>query len=176
MARYVITGALGAGKTSVLALLAEQYETVAEPARVLIAEHRDATGESTLDHRPGLFLERLIARSIEDHSSSADSTVTVFDRGVPDCAAYAAAYELDTGSALDAADRYRYDDPVFVAPPWEEIYSTDTMRRATFAQAEAFYGHVTKTYAQLGYDLVELPKASVGERAELITGHIEAGT
>jgi predicted ATPase len=176
MARYVITGGLGVGKTSVLSLLKPRYETVAEPARELIAEHRKTTGEATLDHRPELFVELLISRSIEHHAAASPSAVTVFDRGVPDCIAYAMAYEVNIGPALDAASRYRYESPVFVASPWEEIYSTDDMRRATFAQAEAFYTYVVETYERLGYQMIELPRTSVEERTAFIIDHIEART
>jgi len=118
MARFVITGGLGVGKTSVLSLLKPRYETVAEPAREVIAEHRHTSGEATLDHRPELFVEMLISRSIENHTAASPSALTVFDRGVPDCIAYAMAYELDPGPALEAASRYRYEDPVFIASPW----------------------------------------------------------
>ncbi len=45
----MITGGLGVGKTSLLSLLNRQYETVAEPARELIAEQRETSGEATLD-------------------------------------------------------------------------------------------------------------------------------
>jgi predicted ATPase len=174
MARYVITGGLGVGKTSVLSLLKPRYETVAEPARELIAEHRKSTGEATLDHRPELFVELLISRSIENHAAASPSAVTVFDRGVPDCIAYAMAYDLDIGPALDAASRYRYESAVFVASPWEEIYSTDDMRRATFAQAEAFHSYVVEAYERLRYQVIELPKTSVEERAAFLVEHIES--
>ena len=87
MPRYVVTGGLGTGKTSVVSALSRDVETVAEPARELIAEHQAATGEPTLDHRPGLFVERLIARSLEKFHSASASVVTVFDRGLPDSGA-----------------------------------------------------------------------------------------
>lgn len=176
MARFVITGGLGVGKTSLLSLLNRQYETVAEPARELIAEHRATSDEATLDQRPELFVEKLISRSIEKYTTASSSAVTVFDRGVPDCIAYAMAYELSIGPALDAASRYRYEVPAFIASPWEEIYSTDDMRRATFAQAVAFYSYVVEAYERLGYQMVELPKTSVEERAAFIIDHIEART
>lgn len=176
MARYVITGGLGVGKTSVLSLLKPRYETAAEPARELIAEHRNTTSEATLDHRPELFVELLIARSIENHTAASSSAVTVFDRGVPDCIAYAMAYELNISPALDAASRHRYENPVFVASPWEEIYSTDDIRRATFAQAEAFYSYVVEAYQRLKYQIIELPKTPVEERTAFIIDHIEART
>lgn len=173
MARFVITGGLGVGKTSLLSLLNRQYETVAEPARELIAQHRETSDDVSLDQQPELFVEKLISRSIEKYTIASSSAVTVFDRGVPDCIAYALAYELDIGPAWDAASRYPYEDSVFIASPWEEIYTTDDMRRATFAQAETFYAYVVEADKGLGYQIIELPKASVDERAAFVVDYIE---
>jgi predicted ATPase len=174
MARFVITGGLGVGKTTLLSFLGSRYVTVAEPARELIAEHRSNAAETVLDQRPELFVELLISRSIEKHRVASGSGITLFDRGVPDCVAYAMAYDLDTGPAWDAASRYSYGHPVFIAPPWEEIYTTDDMRRATFTQAEAFHAYVVEAYERLGYPLVELTQASVEERAALVIEHLGA--
>lgn len=117
MPRFVITGGLGTGKTSVIPLLPREIETVPEPARELIAEHRAATGEPTLDHRPEPFVERLVQRSIENYRSASDVARTVFDRGLPDCVAYAAVYGIDTQTAVEAANQYRYETEVFVLHP-----------------------------------------------------------
>ena len=172
MAKYVITGGLGTGKTSVLALLEGSVATVAEPGRELIAEHRAETKKSSLDHDPELFVERLVERSIHNYRSAASEAVTVFDRGIPDCVAYAVVYGLSTRRAMEAALVHRYEDPVFVAPPWEEIYRTDEMRTATFSQAEAFHAEVIRAYELMGYELIELPRVSVEERAALIAAHL----
>ena len=64
---------------------------------------------------------------------------------------------------------------MFSASPWEEIYTTDDMRRATFAQAEAFHANVVEAYHLLGYQIVDLPKTSVQERAAFIVNYIEDG-
>lgn len=172
MSRYVVTGGLGTGKTSVVSALASDFTIVAEPARELIAEHADATGESTLDTRPELFVERLIARSIAKYHSVPASQIAVFDRGLPDCVAYATVCGLDPAAALEAASGHCYEPTVFVTDPWKEIYTTDDMRRATFDQAEDFHAHVVAAYTKLGYELVELPKAPVAERAAFIRAHI----
>jgi predicted ATPase len=172
MPRYVITGGLGTGKTSVMSALGDGVTIMPEPARQLIAEHRGLTGEFTLDDRPDLFVERLTARSVKNYRSVADPTVAVFDRGIPDCVAYASVYGIDTRPALEAAVAYSYENPVFVAPPWEEIYTTDDMRKATFAEAEAFHAEVISTYDRLGYELVEIPKMPVAERASFVLTHI----
>lgn len=176
MPRFVVTGAPGTGKTSVISLLSDRYPTVSEPARALIAQHARETGEATLDDRPELFLERLIKRSIDDFSSVADTVVAFFDRGLVDSVAYATAFGLDPQPVLNVATRYRYDSPVFIAPPWREIYTPDALRRATFEQVEAFDVALRSAYLQLGYRLVELPRNTPIERAESITAHLRAGS
>lgn len=171
--RFVITGGLGVGKTALLEELNERVVTVAEPARELIAEHKVATGETSLDHRPELFVSRLIARSIEKHESVVGAGIAVFDRGIPDCVAYATALDVDASTAVRAAMLRRYEDPVFVATPWRDIYRSDEMRRATFEQAKAFYSHIVTAYESLGYELLELPNTTVAARAALVLAHID---
>jgi predicted ATPase len=172
MRRIVVTGAPGTGKTSVVSLLGDRHMTVSEPARELIAEHAAKTGEATLDGRPELFLRRLVQRSIDDFKSVADAAVVFFDRGLPDCVAYAAVFGMDPEPIFEQANRYRYESPVFIAPPWKEIYTRDALRRATFAQVEAFDLHLRSAYVRLGYELIELPRASPRRRVELITEHL----
>lgn len=170
--RYVITGGLGVGKTSLLAALSSEFTTLAEPARELIAEHRAATGEPTLDERPQTFVSRLIDRSIAKYHSVPDSAVAIFDRGLPDCLAYAVVSGVDSRRALEISGRLRYDAPVFVAPPWKEIYANDEMRRATFEQAETFYEEIVSAYDRLDYELIELPRAPIEARVEVIRPHL----
>ncbi len=168
MLRYVITGAPGTGKTSILEALAHIGDVVAEPARELIAEHRYATGERSLDESPELFVNRLIARSIEKFDAAQPGHRTFFDRGLPDCIAYASVFGVDTRAALAAAQARRYADRVFVAPPWEEIYTTDDMRQATYRQVVTIHNELVAVYERLDYELVELPRESVAERAKLV--------
>ncbi len=172
MRRYVITGAPGTGKTALVEALAHVGTIVGEPARELISEHRAATGERSLDGSPALFVERLIARSIEKFDAAPDDVVVLYDRGLPDCVAYARVLGVDAGPARDAAAGRRYAEPVFVAPPWEAIYSVDDMRRATFDQVTAFHDEVVGAYEELGYDLFELPKVPLAERADVVMGFL----
>lgn len=173
--RYVLTGAPGTGKTAVVAALSGVVATVLEPARLVIAEHAAATGEPTLDGRPELFVERLIDRSLSDFDAVPDGRATLFDRGAPDCAAYAAAFGLDPEPVLERVAAARYDTPVFVAPPWEAIYTTDELRHATFDQVVAFDAHVRWAYERLEYETIDLPRASPEDRATFIVARIDAG-
>lgn len=172
MRRYVITGAPGTGKTALVEALAHVGTIVGEPARELISEHREATGERSLDGSPGLFVDRLIARSIEKFDAAPDDDVVLYDRGLPDCVAYARMLGVDAGPALDAAAGRRYADPVFVAPPWEAIYSKDDMRRATFEDVTTFHDEIVAAYDTFGYEMVELPRAPIVERADVVAAFL----
>ena len=70
---------------------------------------------------------------------------------------------------MAGADR-RYSNPVFICPPWSDIYTTDDMRKATFEQVEAFHRVLVSAYQTEGYDLVEIPRAPVPQRAEFVEG------
>ena len=166
--RIVITGAPGTGKTSLLTGLRRWGSVVPEPARILIAEHEAATGEPSLDHRPDLFVDRLLARSIDAFEHPPASDVVFYDRGLPDCITYAHIYGLDEGPARRASAQRRCHVRVFICPPWREIYVTDDLRRATFEQVESFHASLVDEYNALGYELVSIPKTSVEERVAFV--------
>lgn len=168
MPRFIVTGTFGTGKSALIAALSADVATVSEPARELIAEHRLATGEESLDGRPRVFVSRLIERSLEKYQSVEEAQVVVFDRGLPDCIAYAQILGCDSEPASAVASMHRYAPTVFYLPPWKEIYHTDDMRRATFVQSEMFDAEVRRTYESLGYELVTVPKAPIDERAVLV--------
>lgn len=168
MRRIIVTGAPGTGKTSLLTALKDSFDVVPEPARPIIANHRAATGEPNFDGRPERFVDLLIQRSIEDFRKVRPETTTVFDRGLPDYVAYAMAGGIDSDQTLAAARQHRYDEPVFIAPPWAKIYTTDEMRLATFEQVERFHASLTWAYQELGYELIELAKADVRSRASFV--------
>lgn len=173
--RFVVTGAPGTGKTTVIDLLAQRFDTVAEPARLLIAEHASATGEASLDARPVVFVDRLVARSIENFHAAQEGRVVFYDRGLPDCLAYAAVLGVDPEPVLRPAARLRYDNPVFIAPPWEVIYTTDAQRRATFDQVRAFHHELESAYSLLGYELVTLAQTPPDERVGVIIDRVGGG-
>lgn len=173
--RYVVTGAPGTGKTSLLGALGAHGVVIAEPARELIAEHRRATGERSLDGRPGLFVERLIARSLEKFDEGGDHDVSFYDRALPDCVAYAVAFDIDPEPALSAAASRRYDEPVFVLPPWETIYRTDELRRMTFEMTGPFHDVLLDAYRRLEYRMVEVPTGPVAWRAAFVLRELAGG-
>ena len=61
---------------------------------------------------------------------------------------------------------------MFLAPPWKEIYETDSERRQDFAQAERTVEQMVQVYREGGYTISELPKTKPATRADFILGQI----
>ena len=93
-------------------------------------------------------------------------------RGVPDCLAYAWHLGVDSTPFMAAALAHRHAGLVFVAEPWEAIYTTDEERRMTFEQVEQFHDAVIRAYDYAGYELISLPEASVETRRAFVLAAI----
>ena len=66
----------------------------------------------------------------------------------------------------------RYNNTVFITPPWREIYRTDTERDQSFDEAIRVYHRLENWYREHGYDIVILPKDTVENRATFILNQI----
>ncbi len=170
---HILTGAPGVGKTTVLQSLAGQIRVVPEPARQVLAEYR-ASGEPLgTQIPPAPFVDLLLQRSIRQyHSAVYSGGPHLFDRGLPDCVAYALYLGTDPDPSLEAATRYRYNSDVLMLEPWEAIYSTDEERTMSFAMTLRFHEALCSAFARTGYDVTSVPNASVEERAAFVAGHL----
>lgn len=75
-------------------------------------------------------------------------------------------------AAYFQAQTHRYNRKVFLAPPWQEIYSTDSERKQTFEEAMSSFRVNQEVYTEYGYELVEIPPATVQTRADFILNSI----
>lgn len=163
---WILTGAPGSGKTAILDALRGSLRCVDEPARRVFAEQRAIGGAGTPARDPARFVEMLLEVAIADHErASRDGGPALFDRGIPDCIAYAVHLGVDPGPSVSASDRYRYREEVFILEPWEEIYATDDERTMTFADTVAFHAALEDAFDRAGYRRVSVPRGSVAERA-----------
>lgn len=169
----IVTGAPGTGKSAVLARL-DGIATVAEPARQVLADYRAERGLAASENpNHAEFVSLLLERSIENYLATAwPPGPVVFDRGIPDCIAYAEWLGTDPAPATEAAERYRYDDEVLLFMPWRSIYTTDEERTMTFAMIEGFHKVLVDVYDRLGYRVVEVPNDTVEARAAFIDGRV----
>jgi len=171
---FIITGAMGSGKSTICQEVEAQGQlTIAEPARQILAEQRSFNGAGVPEKDPKLFTDLMLSRALYLYKLNRESRKAVlFDRGVPDMIAYASLFNLDTGSYEKAAQVYRYNPTVFFMADWEEIYTTDDERKMSYEQARGFGQSVRKIYADLGYELIEVPQMNVEDRARFICERI----
>ena len=163
----IVTGGPGAGKTTLLAELAAMgYRTVEESARAIIAE-RLARGESPRPD-PLAFAREIVRRDIEKYRQQRENSNWVFfDRGVVEAIAMVHEVTPLPGDELDAMlSEYAFHPLVFILPPWEGIYSTDSERDQSFADAVHVHAKVVEWYRSCGYELSEVPRLPVPQRAE----------
>ncbi len=170
---FVLTGAPGSGKTAVIDNLDTTIDRVPEPAREILATQRAVGGKGTPQTNPLLFVDLLLRRSIQDHEAAQRSErPTVFDRGVPDCIAYAVVLGVDPSPSVLAANRYRYHTDVLVLEPWEEVYMTDDERTMSFAETMEFHEALIDAYERASYEMVTVPRDSIEGRATFLRDFI----
>jgi len=179
---YIITGGPGAGKTTLLETLKlEGYEVIPEAARDIINTQGKRGGEGVPWKDNRLYTELMLRRSIEDYqfAKAGQSTQPVFfDRGIPDSLCHwVMSGNPVTKEMEDAVVKYRYENMVFILPPWKEIYCTDEARKQNWQDAESTYYKMMEIYKKYGYELIIIPKDTPENRKRFILNCIhEAAT
>jgi predicted ATPase len=168
---FVISGGPGSGKTTVVQELASRgFPFAPEDARQIIQEQVESGGTALPWRDREAFTFLMLERSIRSYLAHTPASRPVFsDRGIPDTLCYARLIGLsDEGLILDACRKYRYASVVFLAPPWREIYVTDSERRQEFAEAVRTFHQMVEVYRECGYEVSELPRATPDARADFI--------
>ena len=75
-------------------------------------------------------------------------------------------------STATAAKAARYNRRVFLAPLWDEIFTQDSERKQTRAEAEATCAVMRETYTAHGYQITELPRADIATRADFVCAQL----
>jgi predicted ATPase len=174
---FVITGGPGAGKTTLLRELEQRgFSCVPEVAREIIRQQVASGGDALPWANTRRYTELMLQGSIEVYDANKSATrPTFFDRGLPDVLCYARLIGLQATAEIEAAcENYRYNQTVFLAPPWREIYSTDNERKQTWAEAVRTHDVMVEAYRSCGYELVELPRVSAEERAEFVMARMKS--
>lgn len=167
---WILSGPPGSGKTAILEELRGSLRCVDEPARRVLAEQRTSGGLGTPERDPARFVELLLEAAVADHErASLGGGPTLFDRGIPDCIAYAIQLGVDSGPSVRASDRYRYHDEVLILEPWEEIYATDDERTMSFADTVAFHMALEDAFDRSGYRRITVPRGPVAARAAFVS-------
>jgi len=172
--KYIITGGPGAGKTSLLlALKKAGYHCSEEVSRQLIREEVANNSPCLPWTNLSCFAGKVLDRMITNYHQTAGHGITFFDRGIPDIIAYLKAAALHVPDRFyTALQQYRYQQTVFILPPWKHIYINDAERWHTYEEAVALYTAISETYRAFGYTLIEVPPAGIENRMEYVLDNL----
>ncbi len=169
---YILTGAPGTGKSSLLNELSNTCQVVEEPARRIIAEQRSMNGTALWEKDRDGFINLLLEYSLLNFQRNAGTNITFFDRGIPDCIAYAHSGNVETQSLYVVANQFRYNPKIFLLLPWKDIYQNDSERTMSYEATLSFHDYIVSAYTDLGYELVRVPKLDVRARSNFILNEI----
>lgn len=175
---FVITGGPGAGKTAIVDNLARRgFPTVAETGRDILRQQAVIGGNAVHWGDAASYCELMLSRGMADYERMLAETdgPVFFDRGITELVGYCRLIGIDVPEHVrKAAELYRYNGTVFLAPPWPEIYANDPLRRQDAEEAMRTSALAGAVYAEYGYTVVEIPKLPVKERATFVVQHADA--
>ncbi|KRB33169.1 ATPase [Mesorhizobium sp. Root695] len=169
---FVLTGGPGSGKTTLIeALRRAGFATSLEAGRGIIRDQSDIGGTALPWRDRALLAELMLSWEMRSYQAAREQTgrPVFFDRGVPDTLGYLRLSGLPVPRHVSsAAERFRYNPRVIVAPPWPEIFAHDEERKQTLEEAERTCHALIGVYTELGYELVPLPLAPAEERLRFV--------
>lgn len=172
---YIITDGPGSGKTTLIETLKKRgFECVDEVGRQIIQEQIKINGDAVHSKNQIKFRDLMLSRSINTFEQVIENEKPVFfDRGIPELIGYCHLIKSDVPDELNKATRlFRYNQNVFIMPPWQEIYSHDEERKQTWEEAVDTYHVIADSYLKAGYKLIEVPKLTLSERVNFVLEHI----
>lgn len=172
---FVIAGAPGSGKTTLIeALRARGQLCVDECIRKIIRQQVKIGGEGLHWKNQRIFRELILSWSIEAFENVSEHERPVFfDRGIPELLNYG---DAAPEHIRRAAELFRYNCKVFIAPPWKEIYCTDIERVEDFDHAIEVHCATVDAYLKCDYSLIELPCVPADIRAQFVLNEISGVT
>lgn len=172
---HIITGGPGAGKTTLIeALSARGFPCAGEAGRAILQLQQRIDGPAQHHRDAALYAELMLDRGLQDYAAMRAAEGPVFfDRGVPELVGYFEMMGLPVPPHfVRAAAQHRYNKRVFFAPYWPEIYAHDAERKHSLGEARRSSGAAAAIYAQLGYEIVDLPKVTVAERVAFVLANL----
>jgi predicted ATPase len=170
--RYVISGAPGSGKTTLInAFKMDNVFCFEEVSRSIISEAQQSGKAQPFLTDPLLFSNVLLSKRIDQFNHPKQAPFHLYDRGIHDVIAYLEEINAKYPNEFDIKARTYIYDKVFLLPPWEDIYTQDAERYETYQHAVKIHEHLKAVYQKFSMLIVEVPKTSVGQRIDFIKSH-----
>lgn len=169
--KIVFIGGPGSGKSTILTELKKlKYSCMPEISRQVTLQARKEGIEQLFLTKPLLFSEKLLEgreQQYLDAENSKDDLI-FFDRGIPSVHAYLRYFKTEVPPVfLEKSKAYRYTK-VYQFLPWKEIYTADSERYETFEQSVIISQFLHEAYAELGYEIIDVPFGTIKERCDFI--------
>ena len=169
--KYIITGAPGTGKTTLINLLKKEVLCMDEVSRqVIIAEQKKGSNGVPWENIQR-FTKLVYQQSIE--ALEIHKEAVFCDRSLLDLIAYLdVARELIPDYLNDFPYKDKFHTTVFFAPTWQDIYCKDAQRLQEFNYCKKLEKSLLEQYKKKGFNIVILPKSSPSTRVKFVLTHI----
>ncbi|AZQ65459.1 hypothetical protein EI427_24930 [Flammeovirga pectinis] len=172
MRKFIISGAAGTGKTTLInALVQKNFTAIPEVSRQVITQEQELNSDGFPWLNIEKFTELVYQKSIV-HLTNYKKAVFC-DRSLIDNIAY-----LDhQGKAIpnnlqQFPFQEFYHKKVFFAMPWKAIYTTDNQRPEPFEYHLSLSRVLHSTYKKYGFELIEIPFGSVQSRLKFVVDNV----
>jgi len=174
---FVLTGGPSVGKTSLLEALHHYgFKTIPEDARRIIKEQMQIGGDALPWHNKQKYADLMLEAALKSYSEQqkcVEKSPVFFDRGHLDSICYMKMEQLKIDEEhLKIVRECPYQN-VFILPPWEEIYTTDSERKQSWEEVLYTHEMMKQTYIEFGYFPIEVPKVSVNDRVDFILNFLK---
>lgn len=158
-------------------LASHKYKIMPENAREIIKQEIENNGDGLPWKNKKRYTQLMLDAAIGSFNliPPDDSETYFFDRGILDTICYANMVGLNVPAEMDSIGKNSlYNQKVFILPPWEEIYHTDSERKQTWEEAVLTFTKMKETYLNYGYEIIEVPKDTVENRVSFILNTINS--
>ena len=165
--RFIVTGAPSTGKSSLINELSNMgYECFNEVSRSIIKKENIEKINKDLNFEMQIFKMRKKQYKLAN-------MLHFYDRSIVDILAYMNISKIKPPKQiLDFLKNNKYEQNVFILKPWKEIYKKDNQRFEEFKHAEIINSNLEKVYKNLNYNLIDIPKISIKQRAKFVISKI----
>jgi len=165
--KYIITGAPGTGKTTLVSRLKEKADCIEEVSRRVIVSEQQAKGDGTPWGDVERFVDLVYEGFLKELKEKPQSLFC--DRSILDLIAYLKVNNKPIPKKLnDFTYQETFHKTVFFAPTWRAIYRKDAQRPQDFELCLQLEEKLLEVYNEKGFRIVKLPKSLVDQRLLLI--------